>query len=45
MRAFAHGRFEHNEYFHPHPLHTLFSLVASIVLAGLVVLVLVESVK
>ncbi len=45
MRAFAHGRSEHNDYFHLHPLHSLFSLVASVLLAGLVVLVLVESVK
>jgi hypothetical protein len=44
MRGFALGRLE-REYFHIHPLHSVFSLLASIVLAGLVVLVLVESVK
>jgi hypothetical protein len=45
MRAFAHARLEHNEYFHLHPWHSLFTLMASVVLAGVVVLVLVESVK
>jgi hypothetical protein len=33
------------EYFHVHPWHSLFSLIASVVLAGLVVMVLVESMK
>jgi hypothetical protein len=45
MRAFAHGRSERNEFFHLHPMHSLFSLIASVVLAGLVVLALVESVR
>jgi hypothetical protein len=45
MRAFAHSRFEHSEYFHLHPWHSLFTLIASALLAGLVVLALVESVK
>ncbi len=45
MRALAHARSDHDEYFHLHPLHSLFSLIASVLLAGLVVLVLVESVK
>ena len=45
MRAMAHVRSERNEYFHLHPWHSMFSLIASLVLAGLVVLALVESVK
>ncbi len=45
MRAFAHSHSEHNEYFHLHPWHSLFTLVASALLAGVVVLVLVESVR
>lgn len=45
MRTFAHARLDHNEYFHLHPWHRLFTLVASMVLAGVVVLARVESVK
>ena len=33
-------RTHHNPYFHTHPLHTVFSLIASLLLAGLVVLAL-----
>lgn len=43
MRTFAQRR--SMGYFHVHPLHGLFSLIASVVLAGLVVMVLVESMK
>ncbi len=45
MRTFAHWRSERGEYFHMHPMHGVFSLIASMVLAGLVVLALVESVR
>jgi hypothetical protein len=45
MRASAHARFDHNDYFHMHPWHSLFTLISSALLAGLVVLALVESVK
>ncbi|HVO64462.1 MAG TPA: hypothetical protein VMT53_26315 [Terriglobales bacterium] len=45
MRASVHARFDQNEYFHLHPWHSLFTLIASVFLAGVVVLVLVESVK
>ncbi len=40
-----HPRVHHNEYFHLHPLHSAFSLITSLLLAGLVVLVLCESVR
>lgn len=43
MRTLAQRR--SMEYFHVHPWHGLFSLIASVVLAGLVVMVLVESMK
>jgi len=35
-----HPRMHHNPYFHVHPLHSAFSLIASLFLAGLVILVL-----
>ncbi|HET7206944.1 MAG TPA: hypothetical protein VFI95_10235 [Terriglobales bacterium] len=41
----THWRSERDHYFQLHPLHGVFSLIASMVLAGLVVLVLVESVR
>ncbi len=40
-----HPRTHHNEYFHVHPMHSAFSLIASLFLAGLVVLVLCETVR
>ena len=43
MRTFAQRR--SIEYFHVHPWHGLFSLIASVALAGLVVMILVESMK
>jgi hypothetical protein len=45
MRAMAHIRSERNEYFHLHPWHTLFTLIASAMLAALVVLALVGTLK
>ncbi|HZQ22361.1 MAG TPA: hypothetical protein VFA89_06135 [Terriglobales bacterium] len=36
----THFRLLHDRYFHPHPWHDVFALVASLVLAGLMVLVL-----
>jgi hypothetical protein len=45
MRALTHWRTDRDHYFHLHPMNGIFSLLASMVLAGLVVLALVESVK
>lgn len=30
MRAFAHGHCAHKEYFHLHPWHSVFTLLASV---------------
>jgi hypothetical protein len=45
MRTLTHWRTDRDQYFHLHPMSGVFSLLASMVLAGLVVLALVESVK
>ena len=45
MHTPTHWRTERGCYFHAHPLHAVFSLVASMLLAGLIVLVLVLSAK
>jgi hypothetical protein len=45
MRAFVHEHSERLDYFHLHPWHSMASLLASIVLAALVVLALVDSLK
>jgi hypothetical protein len=46
MRAFMHWRDQHdNHLFHLHPLHSTFSLLTSLLLAGLIVLALVESAR
>ena len=45
MHTPMHWRTERGRYFQTHPLHATFSLVASMLLAGLVVLVLVMSAR
>ena len=45
MHTPMHWRTERGRYFQTHPLHATFSLVASMLLAGLVVLVLVLSAR
>jgi hypothetical protein len=45
MHTPVHWRTERGRYFQAHPLHATFSLIASMLLAGLVVLVLVLSAK
>jgi hypothetical protein len=39
----THFRLRHEPYFQPHPWHEVFALVASLALAGLIVLVLATS--
>jgi len=45
MRTFMHWRTGHDPYFHAHPWHAAFSLIASMLLAGLVVLMMVVSAR
>ena len=45
MRTLMHFRMHRESYFHAHPLHGTFSLIASFALAGLVVLMLVLSAR
>jgi hypothetical protein len=45
MKTLIHFKGHGDGYFHPHPQHVVFSLVASFVLAVLVVLVLVSSAR
>jgi len=45
MRPLLHFRTHDSGYFHSHPLHSLFSLIASFALAALIVLVLVSSAR
>jgi hypothetical protein len=45
MRTLMPFRTHRDSYFHAHPLHGTFSLIASFVLAGLVVLMLVLSAR
>jgi hypothetical protein len=45
MKTLMHFRRSGDSYFHAHPLHTLFSLVVSFVLAVLAVLILTVSAK
>jgi len=37
MRTFMHARHRHDAYFHSHPMHAAYSLIASLALAGLMV--------
>ena len=43
MTAFTHAKHRHLTYFHGHPLHGTFSLIATLVLAGLIVITLLVS--
>lgn len=45
MKTLMHFRRSGDSYFHAHPLHNLFSLVVSFVLAVLAVLILTVSAK
>jgi hypothetical protein len=45
MRTQMPWRMERGRHFHTHPAHAAFSLIASMLLAGLVVLVLVLSAR
>jgi len=45
MRSLHHFRPGHNSYYHAHPIHGMFSLITSILLAGIVVLILVDAAK
>jgi hypothetical protein len=45
MRTLMHWRMERGRYFHGQPQHTTYSLIASMVLAGLLVLAFVLSAK
>jgi hypothetical protein len=45
MKTSTHFKGHGDSYFHVHPLHTVFSLVASFVLAVLIMLVLVSSAR
>ena len=45
MRTFMHARNRHDSYFHPHPFHTAFSLIASLALAVLIVLALATAAR
>ena len=41
MRTLMHWRMERGRYFHAHPQHAAYSLIASMLLAGLLVLAFV----
>jgi len=45
MRTLLHFRTHDGGYFHSHPFHSLFSLIASLALSALIVLVLVSSAR
>ena len=45
MKPFMHSKRPIDNYFHMHPAHAVFSLVASFVLAVLIVLALVSSAR
>ena len=45
MRTLMHWRMERERHFQAHPLHTTYSLIASILLTGLLVLAFVLSAK
>jgi hypothetical protein len=45
MKTLHHFRPGHEPYFHAHPMHVMFSLITSILLAGIVVLILVDAAK
>lgn len=45
MRTLLHFRIHDHEYFHSHPFHSVFSLIATFALSVLIVLVLVSSAR
>jgi hypothetical protein len=45
MRTLLHFKTHDGGYFHSHPFHSIFSLIASFVLSALIVLVLVTSAR
>lgn len=45
MRTLLHFRTHDGGYFHSHPFHSVFSLIASLVLSVLIVLLLVSSAR
>jgi len=45
MRTFLHVRSPRDPYFHVHPLHGSFSVITTMLLAGLVVLMLVMTAR
>lgn len=45
MRTFMHARNRHDIYFHAHPLHSVYSLIASLALAVLIVLALATAAR
>jgi hypothetical protein len=45
MRTLLHFRTHDGGYFHSHPFHSVFSLIASFILSMLIVLVLVSSAR
>jgi hypothetical protein len=45
MRTLMHFRTHEDRYFHWHPLHAMFALIASTMLAALIVLMLVVSAR
>jgi hypothetical protein len=45
MRSLTHWRMDRGRYFHAHPQHAAYSLIASAVLAGLLVLAFVLSAR
>jgi hypothetical protein len=45
MRTFMHARNRHDIYFQPHPFHAVYSLVASLALAVLIVLALATAAR
>ena len=45
MKTLIHLKKHEDHYFHPHPLHAVFSVLVSFVLAALIVLTLVSSVR
>jgi hypothetical protein len=45
MRTFMHARNRHDLYFHSHPFHAVYSLIASLALAVLIVLALATAAR
>ena len=45
MRTLMHARHRQDSYFHPHPFHGVYSLIASLALAVLIVLALATAAR